>query len=52
MLSIGYVILVVQFVINVNAKWVQDVDSSIMEEIKQNPSTGYLLKFHAPWFVF
>ncbi|CAF4743668.1 unnamed protein product, partial [Rotaria magnacalcarata] len=25
------------------------VDSSIVAEIQNNPSTGYLIKFHAPW---
>jgi hypothetical protein len=52
MLFIWCIILIVQCLISINAKSVVDVDSSIIEEIKQNPSTGYLIKFHAPWFVF
>jgi hypothetical protein len=41
----------VQYLIGLQAKWVVDVDSSIIDEINQNPSIGYLIKFHAPWFV-
>ena len=48
---IYYVILIVQYLIVINAKWVADVDSSIISEINQNPTIGYLIKFHAPWFV-
>jgi hypothetical protein len=51
MLLIYCVILIVQYLIVINAKWVVDVDSSIIDEINQNPSIGYLIKFHAPWFV-
>lgn len=46
-----FVIFLVQFIVNINAKWVRDVDSKIVEEIKQNPSIAYLIKFHAPWLV-
>ncbi|CAF2372932.1 unnamed protein product [Rotaria sp. Silwood2] len=49
MLFICYTILIVQYVIGINAKWVIDVDSSIIDEIQKNPSIGYLIKFHAPW---
>ncbi len=52
MLFIWYGILIVQYLITTNAKWVIDVDSSIINEINQNPSIGYLIQFHAPWFVF
>jgi len=52
MLFIWYGILIVQYLISINAKWVVDVDSSIINEINQNPSIGYLIQFHAPWFVF
>ncbi len=52
MLLLYYAILIVQYLIVINGKWVVDVDSSIIEEINQNPSIGYLIKFHAPWFVF
>lgn len=48
---IFYVILIGQYFIGADGKWVVDVDSSIIDEINQNPSTGYLIKFHAPWFV-
>lgn len=51
MLFIWYGILIVQYLIVINAKWVVDVDSSIINEIHQNPSIGYLIQFHAPWFV-
>ena len=44
-------ILVLLFIAETNGKWVRDVDSSIIEEIRQNPSNAYLIKFHAPWFV-
>jgi hypothetical protein len=47
----GFVILLVQFFLSVNAKWVRDVDSKIIDEIQQNPSISYLIQFHAPWFV-
>ncbi|CAF0994210.1 unnamed protein product [Adineta steineri] len=49
MLFILYGILFVQYFIGINAKWVIDVDSSIINEINENPSIGYLIKFHAPW---
>ena len=49
---ICYVIVIVQYFLGLQGKWVVDVDSSILDEINQNPSTGYLIKFHAPWFVF
>jgi hypothetical protein len=52
MLFTWYGILIVQYLIGINAKWVIDVDSSIINEINQNPSIGYLIQFHAPWFVF
>jgi len=52
MLLIYYTILIVQYLIVINGNWVVDVDSSIIEEINQNPSIGYLIKFHAPWFDF
>jgi hypothetical protein len=51
MLFIFYVILIVQYFIGIHAKSVIDVDSSIIEQIKQNPSIGYLIKFHAPWSI-
>lgn len=51
MLFIWYGILFVQCLIVIHAKHVLDVDSSILTEINQNPSIGYLIKFHAPWFV-
>jgi hypothetical protein len=51
MLVIWYVILIARCLVGVNAKSVVDVDSSIIDEIKENPSVGYLIKFHAPWFV-
>lgn len=35
----------------IQAKWVRDADSKIIDEIKQNPSIAYLIQFHAPWFV-
>jgi len=31
------------------AKFVRDVDGTIIKEIQENPSNGYLIKFHAPW---
>jgi hypothetical protein len=49
---IFYVILIVQYFVGLQGKWVTDVDSSIIDQINQNPSIGYLIKFHAPWFVF
>ncbi|CAF3313052.1 unnamed protein product [Rotaria socialis] len=49
MLFIFYAILIVQCASGINAKWAVDVDSSIVDEIQSNPSTGYLIKFHAPW---
>lgn len=50
MLLISYAILTLCYVISINGKWVVDVDSSIVNDIKNNPSVGYLIKFHAPWF--
>ncbi|UJR15623.1 hypothetical protein I4U23_002559 [Adineta vaga] len=48
--SIWYgLVFFVHCLIDINAKWVADVDSSIINEINQNPSVGYLIKFHAPW---
>ncbi|CAF1055458.1 unnamed protein product [Rotaria magnacalcarata] len=44
-----FVIFLVQRFISINAKWVRDVDSRIVDEIKQNPSVAYLIQFHAPW---
>ncbi|CAF0785104.1 unnamed protein product [Rotaria sordida] len=44
-----FVIFLVQCFICINAKWVRDVDSKIVDEIKQNPSIAYLIQFHAPW---
>ena len=35
----------------IQAKWVRDADSKIIDEIKQNPSIAYLIQFHAPWSV-
>jgi hypothetical protein len=40
-----------QLLIRIDAKWVRDVDSKIVDEIKQNPSIAYVIQFHAPWFV-
>jgi hypothetical protein len=51
MILFWFVIFVVQCFISINAKWVRDVDSKIIDEIKQNPSVAYLIQFHAPWFV-
>jgi hypothetical protein len=48
---IWFVIFLVEFFLSINAKWVRDVDSKIVDEIKQNPSIAYLIQFHAPWFV-
>ena len=48
---IWFVIFLVEFFCCINAKWVRDVDSKIVDEIKQNPSIAYLIQFHAPWFV-
>ena len=48
---IWLVIFLVEFFSCINAKWVRDVDSKIVDEIQQNPSIAYLIKFHAPWFV-
>ncbi|UJR31041.1 hypothetical protein I4U23_018551 [Adineta vaga] len=39
----------IQGILHINAKWVRDVDSKIIDEIKQNPSIAYLIQFHAPW---
>ncbi len=47
-----FVIFLVQYFSSINAKWVRDVDSKIIDEIKQNPSIAYLIQFHAPWFVY
>lgn len=33
------------------AKFVRDVDGTIIKEIQENPSNAYFIKFHAPWFV-
>ncbi|CAF1508340.1 unnamed protein product [Adineta steineri] len=44
-----FVIFLVQCFLSINAKWVRDVDSKIIDEIKQNPSIAYLIQFHAPW---
>ncbi|CAF1143487.1 unnamed protein product [Adineta ricciae] len=50
MAFVWLVILLMQgFVALVSAKWVRDVDSKIVDEINQNPSVAYLIKFHAPW---
>jgi hypothetical protein len=46
-----FVIFLVQYFSSINAKWVRDVDSKIIDEIQQNPSIAYLIQFHAPWFV-
>ncbi len=48
---VWFVIFLVQFFVSIKAKWVRDVDSKIVDEIKQNPSIAYLIQFHAPWFV-
>ena len=52
MLLLRSTVLIVLYLIGIDAKWVIDVDSSIISEIQQNPSIGFLIKFHAPWFVF
>ncbi|CAF1054746.1 unnamed protein product [Rotaria sp. Silwood1] len=44
-----FVIFLVQCFICIHAKWARDVDSKIVDEIKQNPSIAYLIQFHAPW---
>ncbi|CAF1227618.1 unnamed protein product [Rotaria sordida] len=49
MFFICYAILIIQYIIGINSKWVIDADSSIIDEIQKNPSIGYLIKFHAPW---
>ncbi|CAF5168406.1 unnamed protein product, partial [Rotaria sp. Silwood1] len=43
-----FVIFLVQCFICIHAKWARDVDSKIVDEIKQNPSIAYLIQFHAP----
>ncbi|CAF4624021.1 unnamed protein product [Rotaria sp. Silwood1] len=49
MFFICYAILIIQYLVGINAKWVIDANSSILDEIQKNPSIGYLIKFHAPW---
>ena len=44
-------ILFLLVIADTHGKHVRDVDSSIIDEIQQNPSNAYLIKFHAPWFV-
>ena len=46
-----YVLVLVELIFNIEAKWVRDVDSKIIDEIKENPSIAYLIQFHAPWLV-
>ena len=46
-----FVIFLMNDFISINAKWVRDVNSKIVDEIKQNPSVAYLIQFYAPWFV-
>ncbi|CAF0870409.1 unnamed protein product [Adineta ricciae] len=42
-------LLLIHCLVYTNAKWAVDVDSSIIQEINENPTIGYLIKFHAPW---
>ncbi len=48
---VWFVIVLVELFLHIEGKWVRDVDSKIVDEIKQNPSIAYLIQFHAPWSV-
>ena len=49
---IYYVIFFGECFLHLHGKSVIDFDGSILEQINQNPTMGYLIKFYAPWFVF